>query len=162
VQTSADTVRELARGTSCRTCAIGNIVIAFSSQSPEPAYLETASRAINQYAAAHPPGLGVLALIDANEPPPDERTRQALLAMRAAIQERVLGSVIVIEGQGFAASAKRGVVAMLSLTTAPFPTRVAGSLHEGAAKMVKLLGPKLDDRLDVESVAAAVIRTRSF
>lgn len=154
-------VRELFRNPALLTCACGNVLICFSGRTPIKSYLEGSVQAINLYAKDYPAGMGLLVLISADEPPPDEESRQAILKTRDALRPCVRGSVLVVEGEGFAASAKRSVIAMFSLASSlPFPTKVAGNISEGAAKIAKLLGPRLDPNLDVTAITAAAASIR--
>lgn len=116
-------VRELFRNPALLTCACGNTLICFSGRTPCKSYLEGATQAISLYAKDYPQGLGLLVLISADEPPPDEESRRTIIAARNALKPYVCGSVLVVEGEGFAASAKRCVVAMLTLASSPFPRR---------------------------------------
>jgi hypothetical protein len=156
-------VEELCRGTAQVTCAVGNVVICLSDQTPDKAYLEAYARAINRYGERHPSGLGMLVLIAADEPPPDEQARRAIHASHIAVKGCVRLAVLIVEGTGFGASAKRSIIAMLSSLspTAAFPTKVTGTIQEGAAKLAKLLGPHLDPQLNADTIAAAVTRIRN-
>jgi hypothetical protein len=154
-------VRELFRDPALLTCAYGNILICFSGQTPGKSYMDGSIQAILTYAKDYPAGLGLLVLISADEPPPDEQSRRVILATRGALKSCVCGSVLVVEGEGFAASAKRSVIAMFSLSSSqPFPSKVAGTISEGSAKLAKMLGSRLDPDLDAESIAAVATSVR--
>lgn len=143
------------------TCACGNVLICYSGRTPVKSYLEGSVQAIRSYAKDYPQGLGMMVLIAEDEPPPDEDARRVILEARDGIKDCVRGSVLVVEGGGFAASAKRSVVAMFSLATSrPFPEKVAGNIQEGATKLANLLGPRLDPSLDAAAIAAAATSVR--
>lgn len=154
-------VRELFREPALLACAYANILICYSGCTPSKSYLEGSTQAIGSYAKDYPSGLGLLVLISADEPPPDEASRRVIHATRDALKPYVRGSVLVVEGEGFAASAKRSVIAMFNLASSqPFPTKVAGTITEGSAKIARLLGPWLDANVDAESIAAAASSVR--
>jgi hypothetical protein len=158
----APRVHQLCRGSSqLATCAIGNVVICYSGQTPGKHYLEEAAQAILAYGKGYPSGMGLLILISADEPPPDEAARKAILDARLALKPCMCASVLVVEGEGFAASAKRSIIAMFNLApSVPFPTKVAGNIAEGAAKLAKLLGPRLDPQVDVPAIVHAATGVR--
>ncbi|HTU60792.1 MAG TPA: hypothetical protein VMF89_20210 [Polyangiales bacterium] len=154
-------VRELFRNPALVTCACANVLICYSGRTPVKSYLEGSLQAIHLYAKDYPQGLGMMVLIAEDEPPPDDEGRRAIIATREALKHCVQGSVLVVEGEGFAASAKRSVVAMFSLASSrPFPEKVAGNIQEGAAKLAKLLGPRVDPSLDAALIAAAATSVR--
>lgn len=155
-------VQELYRGVAQVTCAIGNVVICLSEQTPDQSYLHGYAHAINDYASRnYPTGLGLLVLIAEDEPPPDDQARRAIHTSHIAIKGCMRVGVLVVEGEGFVASAKRSVIAMLSFSpSAAFPTKVAGNISEGATKLAKLLGPHLDPKLNAEIIATAAAQVR--
>jgi hypothetical protein len=87
-----------------------------------------------------------------------------LRSIYATLKSVIKGAVLVVEGEGFVASAKRSVITVFASSAAqPFPMKVAGTPAEGAAKIVKLLGPALDPRLNLASIADAIsaVKARS-
>lgn len=155
-------IQVLCRGTSQITCAIGNVIICGSQQTPEQRYLDDTNRAINAYGKTYATGLGMLVLIAADEPPPDDVARRAIHNSHLAMKGCVRLAVLVVEGEGFAASAKRSIIAMLSMSsTTAFPTKVAANIREGATKLAKLLGPYLAPQLDADVIAAAATQVRN-
>jgi hypothetical protein len=153
---------ELCRGEAQLTCAVGNVIISTSGKTPDPGYLQLAVRTIDDYSRTYPWGLGWIVLIAEDEPPPDENGRRGIINMRNALKGCMRASVMVVEGQGFAASAKRSIIAMFSLaSTQPYPTRVAGDVHEGAQKLAQMLGRQLDPGLDPQVIAEAVESVRN-
>lgn len=154
-------VRELFRNPALVTCACANVLICYSGRTPVKSYMDGSLQAIHLYAKDYPKGLGMMVLIAEDEPPPDEEGRRVILATRAALKDCVRASVLVVEGEGFAASAKRSVVAMFSLASSlPFPEKVAGNIYEGATKLAKLLGTRLDPSLNADTIAAAATSVR--
>jgi hypothetical protein len=154
-------IEVLCRGASQITSAIGNVIICGSEQTPDSRYLEDYVQAINAYGKNHPTGLGMLVLIAAAEPPPDDRARHDIHNSHLAIKGCVRLAVLVVEGEGFAASAKRSIIAMLSMSpNTAFPTKVAADIREGVTKLMKVLGPQLAPQLDVDSIATAATQVR--
>lgn len=150
-------LEELSRSTAHVTFAYANVIIAYSVASPSASYLESHVRETLRYGRRYPDGMGLLILISADEPPPDEATRKALRDCYTTLKSVIHGAVLVVEGEGFMASAKRSVITLFtSSTSQPFPLKVAGTPAEGAAKMVSMLGPALDPRLNISLIAAAV------
>lgn len=154
---------ELCRARAHITCAYGNIAVVYSAQSPEPAYCDRNAREIVAWGSRYPDGLGLMILISADEPPPDEPTRRALQASYITVQQTVRAAVHVVEGEGFIASAKRSVITLINISNSvSFPLKVASNVHEGVLKLSKLLGPGLSAGLDTEDFlqAVAAMRTR--
>ena len=103
----------------------------------------------------------MLVLIAADDSPPSAAARQAIQASYVIMQEHVAAGVLVVEGEGFAASVKRSVIALINLrANLKFPLRVASNIPEGAALMVKMLGPRLAADLDAPSIAEAAAAVR--
>ena len=159
--TAAPQLVELIKARGHITCALGCIVIVYSGRSPDAAYLDRSAGIVNAYGTKFPDGLGLMVLISANEPPPDEPTRRAIQASYAAMQQSIRAAVLVVEGEGFVAAAKRSIITVLSLTNSlSFPIKVSGTPLDGAAKLAQLLGPRLAPGIDHESVASAAAQIR--
>jgi hypothetical protein len=153
----APKLEELSRGSFHVTFGYGNLVLAYSSASPDLSHLDAHIRETLRYGTRYPDGMGLLILIAPDEPPPNEAARKALRDCYATLKRVIKAAVVVVEGEGFMASAKRSVITVFTSSTShPFPMKVAGTPAEGAAKMVKMLGPTLDPRLNVQLIAAAV------
>lgn len=158
---SSPQLQELSRDDAHCACACGNVLVVYSKQEPTHEYCQRSARATLEYARAYPSGLGMLVIIAENEPPPSESARRAIIDCYAMIREVITCGVLVVEGEGFAASAKRSVITLISMTVSvPFPIKVAPDIVEGASKLAKLLGPRLDPRLDTHAIAAAAASTK--
>jgi hypothetical protein len=158
----APQLEELCRDATHVSCACGNVVIFYSTTEPDDHYCELNAQAVIAHAQNYPQGLGMLVLIAADEPPPREATRRAIRQSYIAMKHVVDAGVLVVEGEGFAAAAKRSVITLINTTTElPFPMRVAGTLAEGAAKLVQMLGPKLAPNLSMHLVAAAAAEVKT-
>jgi hypothetical protein len=161
--TAAPRLEELCRDAAHCSCAYGNVVIFYSNAEPDSAYLDRSAKAVIVHARKHPAGLGMLVLIAADEPPPSEAGRRAIRDSYVAMNGAIHSAVFVVEGEGFAASAKRSVIALFSMAEKlPFPISVAGDATAGAEKLVKMLGPKLHPQLDAQLVAAAASAVKAL
>ncbi|HET6333196.1 MAG TPA: hypothetical protein VFG30_08285 [Polyangiales bacterium] len=159
---SAPQLEELCRDATHVSCAYGNIVIFYSTVEPDSHYCDLNASSVIAYAKRYPAGLGMLVLIAADEPPPGEASRRAIRHSYVAMKDAIDAGVLVVEGEGFAASAKRSVITLINTTTSlPFPMRVAGNVADGAAKLVRMLGPKLAPGLNVQLVAAAATEVKT-
>jgi hypothetical protein len=140
----------------------GNAVVVYSVAEPDSAYMERNAIAMRLYASAHPTGLGAMVLIPDIAKPPSEAARHALRAGYTAMKSFMRGAVLILEGEGFAAAAKRSAFTILNLAAPlPFPVKVAGTPLEAADKLVALLGPALEPQLDSQLLAAMVEEVRA-
>jgi hypothetical protein len=158
----APQIVELSRDREHVTCALGCIVIVYSGRTPDPGYLERSARVVNTWAEKFPGGLGMMVLISANEPPPDELTRRAIHESYVAMRGSIRAAVHVVEGEGFLASAKRSVITVMNLTHSfGFPIKVVSTVSDGAVKLTSLLGPSLSPGIDPERVTSAAATVRA-
>jgi hypothetical protein len=154
-------ISELCRGSSQITCAYANIVVIYSAQSPDAAFCERNGKAINNYGEKFPKGLGMMVLISANEPPPNEVARRAISEMYISMQRSLRAAVHVVEGEGFVAAAKRSVITLMNIHTGVrFPIKVVSTPEEGGAKLVRVLGAALAPGLAAHDIALAAEATR--
>jgi len=117
--------------------------------------------AMARLAPSYPAGLGALVMIPETAKPPSEASRSALRAGYTALKTYVRAVVLVIEGEGFAASAKRSVATLLNLTAPlPFPVKITGSASDASIQIVKLMGATLDPQLTAPLLAAAAVEAR--
>jgi|GEM_PF-3566522 len=134
--------------------ALGNIVVTRSLVPPDAAYLPEWMNAILRYGNDHPQGLGLLVLIDENAPPPGEPERAAIKDAYVTVRTVVRCAVQVVEGEGFAAAAKRSVLMIINLATAiGYPIRVTGNVAEATKILHKLLGPGMSAEIDVAALS---------
>lgn len=139
----------------------GNVAIVFSSEEPDSTYMERNALAMTRLSRNYAAGLGALVMIPESARPPSEASRDALRAGYNAIKRHMRGLVLVIEGEGFAASAKRSVATLLGLVAPlPFPMKVAGGLEEAADQLIKMLRAALDPQLNAPLLAAAAAEAR--
>lgn len=154
-------LEEICRDGAHLSCAYGNVMIFYSRAEPTAAFCNQNAKLVISYARNYPAGLGMLVLIDADEPPPNDAARKTIRDSYLAIGSVVKAGVLVVEGQGFAAAAKRSVITVLTTATKfPFPLKVAGDVIAGAEKLTAMLGETLDARLSVPLIASAAHETR--
>jgi hypothetical protein len=149
-------IEDLCHDATHYSCACGNVVIFFSAAEPDSTFCDRNASLVIDYARRYPAGLGMLVLIAADEPPPSKDARQAIRNGYLAMKDVIRAGVLVVEGEGFAAAAKRSVITLIQMSTSlPFSMSVAGNLNEGAAKLARMLGPILDTGLTVQRIAEA-------
>ena len=154
-------LREIYREPGHRCYGVGNVVIVHSVDEPDTAYMERNTSAMRRYVAEHATGLGVIVVIPEAAKPPTESGRRALRAGYTAMKNILRAGVLIIEGEGFAAAAKRSAFTILNLASPlPFPIKVAATPFEAASKLVELLGAALEADLDAPLLAASVDQVR--
>ena len=138
-------IEELASNSQHACCALGNIVVTRSLVPPDAAYLTRWIEAVTRHCKQHPEGIGLLVLIDRDAPPPAEAARVAIKDAYVRLRGMVHGGVQVVEGEGFAAAAKRSVLTIINLATdIGYPIRVAGNVTDATALLTKLLGKAME------------------
>lgn len=142
-------LEELASNSQHCCYALGNIIVTRSLVPPDATYLKAWVEGVLRHAKQHTDGIGLVVLIDANAPPPGEAERAAIKNAYVTVRGAVRCGVQVVEGEGFAAAAKRSVLMIINLATdIGYPIRVAGTLSEAVALLSKLLGKAMDSRID--------------
>jgi hypothetical protein len=155
-------LKELCRDLEHCCCAYGNIVLALTLTAPDAAYLRTATQAITQLGLGYPQGVGLITMVDGNTPPPSEVTRAAIQQLFRDIAGFTRGGIMVVEGQGFKASAKRSAITLINMTTRlPYPIKVAASVSEAEPLLMKMLGPAFDVRITAAGLADAAASMRA-
>lgn len=153
-------IEELRREPGHLTCAYGNVVLFFSSATPDRKYLDASVDLVNGYAAKCAAKLALFIVISASEHPPDDVTRRALQSAYAGIKKHVRAGVLVVEGEGFLASAKRSVITLFS-SSSPFPMKVSSTIVEGARQIINVMGAEIDVRVNAAALAAAATAARA-
>jgi hypothetical protein len=156
-------LEELASNSQHCCCALGNIVVTRSLVPPDGPYLKDWVAAILRYGQAQPRGIGLVVLIDADAPPPNEPARVGIKEAYVTVGSVVRGAVQVFEGEGFAAAAKRSVMTIINMATAiGFPIRVTGTVPEATKVLHKLLAPVLTPSVDLAALSriAELMRER--
>lgn len=115
-----------------------NAVLTYSSDAPNPSFLEAWTRTVARVAEQSPGGLLALTIIEGGVRPPDDasRTRIRNTVMRHAAELKAFA--YVIQGEGFGAAALRGALSVMSLAARyPFPMKVFGRVEEAVPWMLK-------------------------
>lgn len=77
--------------------------------------------------------IGILIVVAPDAPMPDAAARQGIAKLFADLGDRLAGSALAYEGEGFRAAAVRGVVTGIALLVRrPFPHRIFESARSGA------------------------------
>lgn len=156
-------IEEIASNSQHACCALGNIVVTRSLVPPDAAYLKQWLEGVTRHAKQHAEGIGLLVLIDQDAPPPGEAARAEIKDAYVRLRGLVLGGVQVVEGEGFAAAAKRSVLTIINLATdIGYPIRVAGNVTDATATLSKLLGKAMDRKIDAAELTrvGAMLRVR--
>lgn len=154
-------LRELCRTEAQCCCAYGNIVWIYTSGEPTPAWITRAVEDVVRLGRDYPNGLGLLLLIDSGTKPPSEATRAAIRQAFNDMKDVVCGGVLVIEGHGFMAAAKRSAVTLIRLALhQPFPLKVVGSVAEAIPLLLPMLSATVDPRADGLALERAVAAKR--
>jgi hypothetical protein len=147
-------LEQLATNSQHCCCALGNVVVTRSLCAPDAAYLKDWTSSLNEYARTQPHGLAVIVLIDADAKPPGEAERTEIKNAYVAVRNSVRCAIQVVEGEGFAAAAKRSVMMIINLATGVgYPIRVTGTLTEATVLLKKLLGPAMNDDIDAAALS---------
>lgn len=107
-----------------------NTILTYSGDAPNPQYLDSWTRTVEQVAARFPTELLALTIIDRHVRAPDDnaRTRVRNAVLRHA--ESIRAFAYVIEGEGFGAAAVRSAVTLISMAARyPFPQKVFGHVE---------------------------------
>lgn len=132
----------------------GNVVLCISRASPSRALLQGAVVLARELSTKYPLGVAILVVIEAACPPPEEEARKAVQETYRALQPMVRGAAYVVEGEGFAAAAKRGALALINMTVrAGFPIKVCGTVNEALPWLQKTVGPAWADGVETAKVA---------
>jgi len=113
---------------------LGNVIISFSLQPPNPSYLKAWTKAMDHLVESTSGPIAIATIIDSRSRPPDETSKRAIRATVSKHAARTCAFVYVVEGQGFAAAAMRSALSLISLTARyPFPQKVFANVPAGTA-----------------------------
>lgn len=143
--------------------AYGNLIVGVSAEPPDPRLMQSVEELARSLDPRYAAGLGVVVVIDASCAPPDEDARRVVCDVYTVLRPMVRGVAYVVEGEGFAAAAKRSVLSLITMTIKPgFPIRVSGTLEEGLPWLRKTLGPAWLEPMRIQGVVETVnvLRTR--
>jgi hypothetical protein len=140
----------------------GPIVVSIENSEPTVAHLERVFAAVS---LAGPKGtshkVGVLVIIRDNARPPSDAARARIVRLFGEIEGRVGAFAYAMEGEGFAAAAKRSALALiLAAKRLAFPMKVFRSAAEALPWMIRTLGGEKATGVTVDRLILAVQRTR--
>ena len=116
------------------------------SATPEP--FEWQRAGLSEIVGRHPRGAAFLCVIETSSSPPQEDLRKASAQMIVNLGDRLKGTAVVIEGEGFMAAINRGVLTGIVLLTRSrrSPFAVFGTVTEGARWLSQHIAlPPLDE-----------------
>ncbi|HEY3256032.1 MAG TPA: hypothetical protein VGJ91_18865 [Polyangiaceae bacterium] len=108
-----------------------NAVLSYSSDGPNPRYLDAWTRTVERVVAQFRQGLLAITVIDCRAHAPDDASKAHIrnTIMRHAAELKAFA--YVVEGEGFGAAAVRSALALISLAARyPFPMKVFGRVEE--------------------------------
>ena len=112
-------------------------VLSYSSNAPNPRYLEAWARIVERVAEEFQGGLLALIIIDGRAPPPDDASKTAIRNVVVGHANQIDAFAYVVEGEGFRTAAIRSGLSLISLAARyPFPQKVFGRLEEAVPWML--------------------------
>lgn len=128
-------------------CSARNVFVVIWRVNTTVAAVQRVDQTCEQFAAAHPDGIGHVTIVEqsAPMPPNDARDRLALYLREST---HIKASAVAFEGTGFRAAAVRSVVAGLALIARqPFPHKIFPTLETASDWLIpelKLHVPSVD------------------
>jgi hypothetical protein len=111
----------------------GNAILTYSTDPPNPMYLQHWTRATEQLADKTSGSISVVTLIDSRSRAPDELSKKTIRATIGKHSQHIANFAYVVEGTGFGAAAMRSALSLISLAARyPFPQRVFSSVEAAA------------------------------
>lgn len=114
-----------------------NTVLTYSSEAPNPGFLQAWTRTVEQVIEQLQAGLLAVTIIECGVRAPDDGSRLQIrnTLMRHAAELQAFA--YVVEGEGFGAAAVRGAISLISLAARyPFPLKVFGRAEEAVPWML--------------------------
>jgi hypothetical protein len=104
---------------------------------------------LSEVVGRHPRGAAFLCVVETSSKPPDDDLRKATAQMFLNLGDRLKGTAVVIEGEGFMAAINRGVLTGMILLTnrsRRSPLAVFGTVTDGAQWLGQHIAlPPLDE-----------------
>ncbi len=136
---------------------VGNAVLSFSVQPPNPRFLDAWTAAVDQLVATIDDPISVVIIIDSHSRAPDEVSKRAILNTVFRQRSAIGAFAYVIEGQGFGAAALRSAVSLISLAARyPFPQKVFKTVVDGSVWTLRQVPASTAHGLTILAVGAAV------
>jgi hypothetical protein len=109
--------------------------------------------------ACRPHGIGSVVVVEASSAFPSEETRRVSVETMRDTNDRVAANVLILLGDGFWASALRGVITtMNSLSAAAYPKKVVRHEAEGVRWITESLGESVEKYEPVLLAALAQLK----
>jgi hypothetical protein len=133
-----------------------DILLSVSRGEPSLPFLKAVTTLIGEEARKCARGVRLMIAINADAPPPGEEAREHIKRVYPEVSRHLRGLVLVVEGQGFAAAAKRSVAAIIYLTLRLHcPSKVVGSVMEGAIWLMREIATAPAPRYDATDIVLA-------
>jgi hypothetical protein len=139
-----------------------DILLSISRGEPSLHFLEAATALISEEARKCARGVRLMIAINADAPAPGDEAREHIKRVYPDLSRHLRGLVLVVEGEGFAAAAKRSVAAIIYLTLRLHcPSKVVGSVTEGATWLMRETATTPAPRHDATDIVLAVQELRA-
>jgi len=110
-----------------------NTVLTYSSDAPNPRFLEVWAETVQLVADQCSDGLLAMTLIDPQARPPEDPARVQIRNTVLRHAADINAFAYVVEGEGFGAAAVRGALSLISLAARyPFPMKVFARVEDAA------------------------------
>ena len=115
----------------------GNVVVTYSTDMPNPIYLEAWTQATDSLLARGHETIAVVTVIDSRTRTPNDDSKQLIRSTIERHKDRIDAFAYVVEGRGFSAAAMRSALSLINLAARyPFRQKVFSSIEEGARWLV--------------------------
>jgi hypothetical protein len=113
--------------------ALRDVVLLVWRRDTSLAGTQAFDRAAHDLARALGTRVGLLTVVEAEAPIPSSAAREALSSAMKSCSDVLIASAVTFEGEGFRASAVRGVATALSLMAKPpYPHKTFATVHDAA------------------------------
>jgi hypothetical protein len=111
----------------------GNVVLTYSSDMPNPSYLEAWTQATDRLMARGTERIAVVTVIDSRARPPNDDSKKLIRSTIERHKDHIEAFAYVVEGRGFGAAAMRSALSLINLAARyPFRQKVFSNIEEGA------------------------------
>jgi hypothetical protein len=112
---------------------VDHVILTYSAQAPNPAYLEAWTRAMDGLVQRLGEPIVVITVISHLARAPDEQCKKVIRAIIGAHRAHIGAFAYVVEGHGFGAAAMRSALSLISLAARyPFPQKVFANMSDAA------------------------------
>ena len=139
----------------------GPFLISIENAEPSLAHLDRVHGLVQQLGAKGSKQAGVLVVIRDNARPPSDAARARIVRLFTEFDGRVGAFAYAMEGEGFAAAAKRSALALiLTAKRVGFPMKVFKSFSEAVPWIVRTLGGEKATNIATDRLIISVRDTR--